>query len=69
VIETGCAIELRNNRRQLGPKPPLVAATADRFDASAPPAPPRRDEARERLHDQHLIAVARQQSIQQRVPR
>src|SRR6266851_9387653 len=58
VIQTGRAIELRDDRRQLRAKPPLVGTAAGRFERVAPPIPPAGDEAGERLDDQHAIAAA-----------
>ena len=56
MIEPGGAIELGDDRRQLGAESPLVGAAARALDGVAPPVPPPRRDSGHRLDDQQAIA-------------
>src|SRR5438046_3924806 len=57
VIEPGGAIQLRYDRRKFEADAPLVRASARRLECRRPWFPPSRDEARNRLDDEHAIAL------------
>ena len=59
MIEPGRAIQLRDKRRQLDPKTPLVGTTTRLHDGAPPLVPPTRRRSRKRLDDEHAIAVRR----------
>ena len=71
MVHAGGAIELGDDRRQLGAHAPFVGAAAGVLEHVAPPVPPPRHEARNRLDDEHTVAAfgALEQSDQQRVAR
>ena len=71
MIETGRAIELRDDYWQLDANPPFVAASAGLRKDVAPFAPPPGHESCERLDDQHVVASRRalDQTLQQRLAR
>jgi hypothetical protein len=57
VVESRCAIELGDDRRQLRAEPPLVCTASGCLKRLAPAVPPGRHRARKRLDDEHAIAL------------
>ena len=68
MIETGGAIELLDNRRELDAHAPFVAAATGALERGAPLLPPRRDAAGDRFDDEQAVALrgAVEQAGQQR---
>ena len=69
MIQPRRAIELGDDRGQLDPNPPLVSPATHLLDRGAPPVPPARDAAGDRLDHQHAIAggCAIEQALHERV--
>ena len=55
MVEFHRAIEFRHDRGQLDPEAPLVGAASHLLDRRAPPVPPPRDKAGDRLDDEETI--------------
>jgi hypothetical protein len=71
VVQAGGTIELRDDRRQLDPDPPLVVAPSGGHECLAPASPPGSHEPGDRLDDQHRTPAGRvvQETGQERVTR
>jgi hypothetical protein len=57
MVETGGAIEPRDDRRQINRESPLVASAARALDRRPPPCPPGRHGSSDRLDDEQAVAA------------